>query len=101
MGWTVDVVDVVHNEAENRIRGRISKPPGWISLCNTETGLRWAVWQDRLSLRAPTMEAEEAEDEEDDWDLPFALRSPTEMTDHFNVFQLPSYNIMGPVDSNG
>merc|ERR1711933_682756 len=28
---------------ENRVRGRIKKPAGWISILNMEDGARWAV----------------------------------------------------------
>lgn len=40
-----DVVDVVETRFlvdEHRLRGRLAKPNGWISLRNTETGFTWA-----------------------------------------------------------
>jgi len=41
-GTLVSVVEVTRCEDENRIRGRIEKPEGWISLENTQDGYRWA-----------------------------------------------------------
>jgi len=40
----VQVVEVAWNRAEHRVRGRITYPPGWISLYSTEEGddRRWA-----------------------------------------------------------
>mmetsp|Transcript_55370 Transcript_55370/g.154231 ORF Transcript_55370/g.154231 Transcript_55370/m.154231 type:complete len:371 (+) Transcript_55370:41-1153(+) len=43
VGDVVDVLEVVHNTEERRVRARIEDPPGWISLLNAETGTRWAV----------------------------------------------------------
>eukprot|EP00933_Yihiella_yeosuensis_P016167 TRINITY_DN13911_c0_g1_i1.p1 TRINITY_DN13911_c0_g1~~TRINITY_DN13911_c0_g1_i1.p1 ORF type:complete len:533 (+),score=112.69 TRINITY_DN13911_c0_g1_i1:164-1600(+) len=45
-GSVVDVLEVAFLEKENRIRGRIAEPEGWISLKNTETGYRWAERSD-------------------------------------------------------
>lgn len=42
-GAIVNVLEVRAVPKEKRIRGRIEKPPGWISLENTETKFRWAV----------------------------------------------------------
>merc|ERR1712176_1619215 len=39
----VEVLQVVSYIKENRVRGRIKKPPGWISILNIEDGTRWAV----------------------------------------------------------
>eukprot|EP00930_Biecheleria_cincta_P076913 TRINITY_DN64147_c0_g1_i1.p1 TRINITY_DN64147_c0_g1~~TRINITY_DN64147_c0_g1_i1.p1 ORF type:complete len:461 (+),score=45.85 TRINITY_DN64147_c0_g1_i1:64-1446(+) len=41
-GSLVRVVEVVTNEFENRVRGKVHTPEGWISLLDTETGYRWA-----------------------------------------------------------
>jgi len=38
----VQVVEIVMVEEEDRLRGRIAEPAGWISLVNTCTGDRWA-----------------------------------------------------------
>jgi len=45
-GDIVEVVEVVHHEGENRLRGRIANPPGWISLLDLEDGYRWAERQE-------------------------------------------------------
>lgn len=42
-GEAVRVLEVVSSPALRRVRGRLEKPPGWISLLNTETGYRWAA----------------------------------------------------------
>mmetsp|Transcript_38186 Transcript_38186/g.70985 ORF Transcript_38186/g.70985 Transcript_38186/m.70985 type:complete len:193 (+) Transcript_38186:120-698(+) len=42
-GAVVDVVEVVLQLEDNRVRGRLQFPDGWISLVNLETGYRWAV----------------------------------------------------------
>lgn len=39
----VQVVEIVMVEEEDRLRGRIAEPAGWISLVNTCTGDRWAT----------------------------------------------------------
>merc|ERR1712217_504269 len=39
----VEVLQVVSYIKENRVRGRIKKPAGWISILNIEDGTRWAV----------------------------------------------------------
>jgi len=44
-GAYVNVLEVVRCPEQNRIRGRIEKPDGWISLENLEDGYRWAVRQ--------------------------------------------------------
>ncbi|CAE8642109.1 unnamed protein product [Polarella glacialis] len=41
-GTKVIVSEIVNNDKEQRIRGRIARPAGWISLLNTENGKRWA-----------------------------------------------------------
>jgi len=43
-GDIVDVLEVVWNHEDQRIRGRIAQPAGWISLCCTDEGnhRRWA-----------------------------------------------------------
>lgn len=41
-GTLVHVVEVVTNEFEKRVRGKVQTPEGWISLLDTETGYRWA-----------------------------------------------------------
>lgn len=45
-GDLVEVVEVVRNPGEARIRGRIANPPGWISLLDLEDGHRWAERQE-------------------------------------------------------
>jgi hypothetical protein len=42
LGTNVEVVEVVNNQEDKRIRAKIKSPEGWISLSNTETGYRWA-----------------------------------------------------------
>lgn len=44
-GAIVEVLEVVHNDKEQRVRARLKKPAGWISLLNTESGKRWAKRQ--------------------------------------------------------
>lgn len=47
--WTnvgVEVLAVVYREDLKRVRARIKRPPGWISLLNIENGYRWAVKAD-------------------------------------------------------
>lgn len=39
-GTVVEVLEVVVLEKEQRVRGRLADPPGWISLMNMETGRR-------------------------------------------------------------
>mmetsp|Transcript_20358 Transcript_20358/g.64001 ORF Transcript_20358/g.64001 Transcript_20358/m.64001 type:complete len:665 (+) Transcript_20358:408-2402(+) len=41
-GMVVHVVEVVHCPRERRVRGRIERPAGWISLVSLEDGYRWA-----------------------------------------------------------
>lgn len=41
-GDMVEVLEVVQNPGEQRIRGRTAQPPGWISLLDLEDGHRWA-----------------------------------------------------------
>lgn len=43
VGSRVRVLEVRHCKEEQRIRGRLAKPAGWMSLLNTETGRRWAA----------------------------------------------------------
>lgn len=45
-GDLVEVLEVVRNPGEQRIRGRIANPPGWISLMDLEDGHRWAERQE-------------------------------------------------------
>lgn len=42
-GTIVKVTQVVNKMGAHRVRGRIESPAGWISLLDTEGGLRWAV----------------------------------------------------------
>eukprot|EP00927_Polykrikos_kofoidii_P027093 TRINITY_DN23966_c0_g2_i1.p1 TRINITY_DN23966_c0_g2~~TRINITY_DN23966_c0_g2_i1.p1 ORF type:complete len:1351 (-),score=173.71 TRINITY_DN23966_c0_g2_i1:191-4243(-) len=51
-GTRVDVVEVVHMETEARLRGRLVKPPGWISLTDTDGGYQWAVPADPLPAKS-------------------------------------------------
>jgi hypothetical protein len=41
-GTPVNVLEVVDVASHKRIRARVEDPPGWISLENTETKVRWA-----------------------------------------------------------
>merc|ERR1712060_292231 len=41
-GCEVSVVEVVDSTEDRRVRARVEEPAGWISLLNTESGLRWA-----------------------------------------------------------
>lgn len=41
-GDTVNVLEVVHRVEDQRWRARIEEPSGWISLCATVDGQRWA-----------------------------------------------------------
>lgn len=41
-GTMVHVTEVRYSKEERKIRGRITRPAGWISLLNTETDYRWA-----------------------------------------------------------
>jgi len=45
-GDLVEVLEVVLNEGERRLRGRIANPPGWISLLDLDDGHRWAERQE-------------------------------------------------------
>jgi len=42
-GSIVKVLQVVNKMGAHRVRGRIESPAGWISLLDTDGGLRWAV----------------------------------------------------------
>lgn len=44
-GAVVDIVEVSCRSEDNKVRGRLRLPSGWISLVNIETGYRWAVRQ--------------------------------------------------------
>lgn len=50
-GTLVRVVEVVKNEFEKRVRGRVHAPAGWISLLNMETGYRSAFRVDPTQSR--------------------------------------------------
>mmetsp|Transcript_84562 Transcript_84562/g.213254 ORF Transcript_84562/g.213254 Transcript_84562/m.213254 type:complete len:308 (+) Transcript_84562:60-983(+) len=54
VGQAVTVLEVVGLPAEDRIRGRIASPAGWISLRETRIGYRWAK-------RASPMDEEKAQ----------------------------------------
>lgn len=41
-GTLVRVMEVVTNESEKLVRGRVQTPEGWIPLLDTQTGYRWA-----------------------------------------------------------
>lgn len=41
-GTCVNVLEVLHMAEEQRVRGRIKEPEGWISLLDTSDGYRWA-----------------------------------------------------------
>mmetsp|Transcript_29565 Transcript_29565/g.53718 ORF Transcript_29565/g.53718 Transcript_29565/m.53718 type:complete len:1185 (+) Transcript_29565:95-3649(+) len=45
-GDIVEVLEVVRHDTENRLRGRIANPPGWISLLDLEDSYRWAERQE-------------------------------------------------------
>merc|ERR1740123_2491290 len=60
-GQEVAALEVVEEEASHRIRARIARPSGWISLMNTETGFRWAEWA--RPLRPRDYELNSIEDE--------------------------------------
>lgn len=42
VGSLITVVEVACLVEDNRVRGRIEEPPGWISLLDTSDGYRWA-----------------------------------------------------------
>lgn len=42
-GTPVEVLEIERRLNLQRLRARIEQPPGWISLLNLETGMRWAV----------------------------------------------------------
>jgi len=50
IGDEIQVLEVIHNEAERRVRARLEHPPGWISLLNMDNGTRWAVHKDDVQL---------------------------------------------------
>lgn len=56
-GCVVEVLEVAL--AEKRTRGRILYPSGWISLCNLETGYRWANQCNELDAQ-PNPQAEDS-----------------------------------------
>lgn len=39
----VEVLEIERRPNHQRLRARIEMPPGWISLLNLETGMRWAI----------------------------------------------------------
>jgi len=41
-GARVTVLEIIHRKKEQRLRGRIKEPAGYISLKNTQQGTRWA-----------------------------------------------------------
>mmetsp|Transcript_7041 Transcript_7041/g.13064 ORF Transcript_7041/g.13064 Transcript_7041/m.13064 type:complete len:545 (+) Transcript_7041:71-1705(+) len=45
VGEAVTVLEVRHRADVKRVRGRIKRPPGWISIADTESGRRWAERQ--------------------------------------------------------
>ncbi|CAJ1370400.1 unnamed protein product [Effrenium voratum] len=45
-GDLVEVLEVAQNPGEQRVRGRIANPPGWISLMDLEDGHCWAERQE-------------------------------------------------------
>jgi len=54
VGQVIEVLEIVSNEEERRVRARIAEPPGWISLANMDTGTRWAVHVDDVNNPALT-----------------------------------------------
>lgn len=52
IGDEVDVLEVVPNDEERRVRARIREPEGWVSLLNMDNGTRWAVHKDDTAARA-------------------------------------------------
>lgn len=52
VGETVEVLEVVRDEANQRLRGRVQAPAlGWISLLNWQSGKRWATRCDPAALQ--------------------------------------------------
>eukprot|EP00439_Symbiodinium_sp_Y106_P022133 s5319_g2.t1 len=53
-GKKVEVVEVLREESQTRVRGRITFPPGWISLLDVASGYRWACRvEDRSRVQKP------------------------------------------------
>ncbi|CAE6958157.1 unnamed protein product [Symbiodinium sp. CCMP2592] len=53
-GTTVEVVEVLREESQTRVRGRITFPQGWISLLDVASGYRWACRvEDRSRVQKP------------------------------------------------
>mmetsp|Transcript_64655 Transcript_64655/g.135652 ORF Transcript_64655/g.135652 Transcript_64655/m.135652 type:complete len:475 (+) Transcript_64655:1-1425(+) len=42
-GAEIQILELVHRSDQNRVRGRVENPAGWISLWDTKDGYRWAV----------------------------------------------------------
>eukprot|EP00927_Polykrikos_kofoidii_P040061 TRINITY_DN3430_c0_g1_i13.p1 TRINITY_DN3430_c0_g1~~TRINITY_DN3430_c0_g1_i13.p1 ORF type:complete len:1696 (-),score=336.35 TRINITY_DN3430_c0_g1_i13:71-5158(-) len=55
VGAVVNVVEVVGRLQEQRVRGRLENPSGWISLLDTASGHRWAQRQGDLPSRQPAV----------------------------------------------
>lgn len=72
-GQEIAALEVVHDEENHRIRARISRPAGWVSLLDTKNGFRWAEWDRNLSPK--DFESEENEDE--DAVMPQMTATPT------------------------
>lgn len=45
VGTDVMILEVLHHQESNMIRGRTESPPGWISLVSNGSGQRWAIKQ--------------------------------------------------------
>eukprot|EP00419_Tripos_fusus_P008269 CAMPEP_0172698458 /NCGR_PEP_ID=MMETSP1074-20121228/29488_1 /TAXON_ID=2916 /ORGANISM="Ceratium fusus, Strain PA161109" /LENGTH=489 /DNA_ID=CAMNT_0013519505 /DNA_START=58 /DNA_END=1527 /DNA_ORIENTATION=- len=62
VGTVVEIVEVLHNQGENRWRGRLKEPVrGWVSLLATDNGERWAIQEHLLPTLLPAERAQAAE----------------------------------------
>lgn len=76
-GQDVEVVQVWHDHSNSRIRGHIQNPEGWISLLNTETRFRWAIWSGPRDPRDDEIDMTERDSYVSDQEAPTLGRMPT------------------------
>jgi len=59
VGTVVQVLEVVHQQEDKRVRGRVEDPAGWISIVGTEDSNRWASRDLQRSNRSASLRSEQ------------------------------------------
>ncbi|CAE7634710.1 unnamed protein product [Symbiodinium necroappetens] len=59
VGTAVQVLEVVHQQEDKRVRGRVEDPAGWISIVGTEDSNRWASRDLQRSNRSASLRSEQ------------------------------------------